>query len=83
MVSERKKRKLLKNVYQWNVFPLTNRSHHSSQVGLPLFLVLILRVPDQIRVDGLALVETLQSIQLDMKNKKPQINTVFLIDVKS
>lgn len=77
----KKKRKLLKNVYQWSVFPLANRSHHSSQVGLPLLLVLILRVPDQICVDGLALVETLQSIQLDMKNKTTQINIVSQINL--
>lgn len=50
--------------YQWSVFPLTNRSHHSSQVGLPLLLVLILRVPDQIGVDSLTLVEALQPVQL-------------------
>lgn len=50
--------------YQWSVLPLTNGSHHGSQVGLPLLLVLILRVPDQIGVDSLALVETLQPVQL-------------------
>lgn len=81
-IRKKKKRKLLENVYQRNVLPLTNRSHHSSQVGLPLLLVLILRVPDQIRVDGLALVETLQSIQLDMKDKTTQINIVSQINVR-
>lgn len=50
--------------YQWSVFPLTNGGHHGSQVCFPLLLVFILWVPDQIGVDSLAVVETLQPVQL-------------------
>jgi len=53
--------------YDRRLLPLTHRSHHSSEVGLPLLLVLILRVSDQIGVDGLALLVALQSVQLDRR----------------
>lgn len=56
--------------YQWSVFPLANGSHHGRQVGLPLLLVLILRVPDQVGVDSLALVETLHPVQLHSGNQE-------------
>lgn len=59
-----------RGVYQRCLLPLTHRSHHSSQVGLPLLLVLVLRVPDQICVDGLALVVALESVQLENDKKE-------------
>lgn len=52
------------SVYQRGLLPLTHGSQHSRQVGLPLLLVLILGVSDQIGVDRLALVIALQSVQL-------------------
>lgn len=56
--------------YQRSVLPLTHRSHHSSQVGLPLLLIFILGVPDQVCIHRLALTVTLQSVELSMKNKE-------------
>lgn len=62
--------------YQRRVLPLTHRSHHSGQVGLPLLLVLILRVPDQIGVDRLALAVALQPVQLAReKTKRAPVST--------
>lgn len=52
------------NAYHWSLLPLTHCSHHSGEVGLPLLFVLVLGVPDQIRVDRLALIVALQSVQL-------------------
>lgn len=73
------KQKLLwRSAYQWSVLPLANWSHHSSQVGLPLLLILILRVPDQICINGLALIVAFQSIQLNSeKTEKVQISMKF------
>lgn len=51
--------------YQRRALPLTHCSHHSSKVGLPLLLILILGVPDQICVDWLALIVAFQSVQLN------------------
>lgn len=56
-----------RSVYQRSLLPLTHRSQHSGQVGLPLLLVLILRVPDQVCVDGLTLIVALESVQLKKK----------------
>ncbi len=56
--------------YQRSFLPLAHGSQHSSQVGLPLLLILILRVPDQICVDGLAVIVAFQSVQLDNERRE-------------
>ncbi len=58
-----------RSAYQWSFLPLTHRSHHGGEVGLPLLLVLVLGVPDQICVDGLTVIVALQSVQLDNEKR--------------
>lgn len=60
--------------YQWRLLPLTHGSHHSGQVGLPLLLVLVLRVSDQVCVDGLTLVVALESVQLEKRQRSGNKN---------
>lgn len=54
----------VQKTHQRSLLPCAHSSHHGWEVCLPLLFVFILGVPDQVRVDSLALVIALHTVQL-------------------